>query len=301
MMTTTSRFSPTLTAGSRITTTAFTVVTALMMTAGVANASSRAETRRAEIGSESAVLGAVAQPEAGLPAAETIFEKFIDAIGGREKLEKITSRRITGTYEGDPFDFKANVTVWWENDGRFHQRVAEPAGLKYDLHVTEGMTWSVVMSNDPTPIGGVQRQELLDTADFYGEANYKERYKEIKTVREAKAGDTPIYIVSATTHAGRPHTLFFAKDTGLLIGNRVPVTGPNNSLRDMTVRIKNYKDFGGVLYPTLFIQEFGGGIKPNRYEFIEIEVNVEDGHDYSVPDSIRQIFEAASNPDLPGG
>ena len=151
------------------------------------------------------------------------------------------------------------------------------------------------MDREPTPIGRVQRQELLDTADFYGEANYKDRYKEYKTVREAKAGDTEIYVIRAVTPAGRPHTLFFAKESGLLIGNRVPVTGPNESLRDMTVRIDGYKDFGGVLYPTVFTQEFGNGVKPNTFVFTEIEVNVDDDYEYPVPESIREVFEAAKN------
>ncbi len=64
-------------------------------------------------------------------------------------------------------------------------------------------------------------------------------------------------------------------------------------MRDMTVRIQNYKDIGGVLYPTLFIQDFGGDTKPNRYEFTEIKVNVEDGHEFVVPDSVREVFEAS--------
>lgn len=193
------------------------------------------------------------------------------------------------------FEFRANLKIWWEHDGKYHQRVAEPAGLHYDLYAVDGYTWSVVMDREPEPLGGVQRQELLDTADFYGEANYKNRYKEYQTVREAKAGDTEIYVVRAVTPIGRPHTLFFAKETGLLIGNRVPVTGPNNSLRDMTVRIEGYKEFGGVLYPTVFTQEFGNNVKPNKFTFTEMEVNVDDGHEYTVPDSIRERFDAAKD------
>ncbi len=229
---------------------------------------------------------------APLPEASEIFERYIEALGGQEKLDGIRNRRITGTYTGDPFQFKASVQVWWEADGRFHQRVSEPAGLRYDLWVVDGMTWSVVMDGEPTPMGGIQRQELLDTADFHGEANYKNRYKEIETLREAKAGDTPVYIVRAVTHAGRPHTLFFAKDSGLLLGNRVPVTGPNGSMRDMTVRVQNYKEIAdGVLYPTLFVQDFGSEAPPNRFEFTEIEINVDDEHEYPVPENVRQLFD----------
>ena len=236
-----------------------------------------------------------ADPTADLPEAAEVFERYIEAIGGREAIEKITNRRITGTYTGDPFEFKANLQVWWEADGRYHQRVSEPAGLRYELFAVGRVTWSVVMDREPDPIGGVQRQELLDTADFTGEVNYKNRYKKIEIVRKAKAGDQEIYIVRATTHAGRPHTLYFATDTGLLIGTRVPVSGTKNSIRDMTVQILDYKDIGGVLYPTRFVQSFTNEkqTKPNEFVFSKIEVNVTDGHEYPIPEKVREKFESS--------
>lgn len=249
--------------------------------------------------SASTAAGTLVQPDEGasqLPEASAVFERYIEAIGGRDAMAKIKNRRVTGTYTGDPFEFTAKLQIWWEDDGRYHQRVSEPAGLRYDLYAVELMTWSIVMDRGPEPLGGVQRQEALDTADFWGEANYEKRYKEIKVLREAKAGDTPIYIVRATTHAGRPHTLYFAKDTGLLIGTRVPVSGPKKSVRDMTVQILDYKDIGGVLYPTKFVQVFNNeqNTKPNEFVYSEIEVNVDDGHEYPVPDNVREIFEKSA-------
>ena len=238
-----------------------------------------------------------AAPATDLPEAAEVFEHYIEAIGGRDAIAKIKNRRITGTYTGDPFEFKANLQVWWEADGRYHQRVSEPAGLKYDLFVVGRVTWEVVMNREPEPMGGVQRQELLDTADFTGEANYKNRYKEIEVVRKAKAGDQEIYIVRAVTHAGRPHTLYFATDSGLLIGTRVPVSGQKNSIRDMTVQLLDYKDIGGVLYPTRFVQNFTNeeNTKPNEFVFSKIEVNVTDGHEYPIPDKVREKFQSSDD------
>ena len=228
-----------------------------------------------------------------LPMPEEIFERYIEAMGGWDKINALQNRRITGTFEGDPFEFKASVKIWWEADGRYHLNIREPAGLFYDLYAVDGMTWSVVMGGEPNPIGNVQRLEILDTADFLGEANYRNRYKEIETQREAKAGDTPVYVVKATTRGGRPHTLFFDKNTGLLIGDRVPDQGPDGKMRLMTVRIENYREFGGVLYPTRFVQTFSDNARPNTMNFNEIEVNADDEHDYTVPDSVRERFDSA--------
>lgn len=243
--------------------------------------------------SASPVPGVLRQPSQDLPDAASIFERHIEAIGGRDKVFSITNRRITGTYTGAPFEFRANVRIWWESDGRFHQRVSEPAGLRFDFHVNGDYTWATRQGGEPTVLGGLQRLELLDTADFYGEANYEKRYKSIETVGAARAEGRPIYVVQAVTHADRPHRLFFDQETGLLVGTQVPAMTDGGRIREMTLRISDYKDFGGVLYPTRMHQQVAGLETRNVYHFTAITVNTDDPHDYEVPEQIRQEWDEA--------
>ncbi len=243
-----------------------------------------------------------AQPGAGspasaatqdLPEAGQIFERYIEAIGGEEKVHSIRNRRIEGTYLGEPFEFKANLRVWWESDGRFHQKVSEPAGLRYNIFVNGEYTWVQVMDRDPQFLGGYQRAELFDTADFYGEANYKNRYAEYKTVGAGTAQGQPVYVIRAVTHTGRPHMLYFSQETGLLLGTRAPTMDKNGKPREMMVRLMDYKPFGGVLYPTRLEQQFAGSQETSRYHYTKIEVNVDDVHDYTVPPVVIEEYQKA--------
>lgn len=237
-----------------------------------------------------------------LPMPDEIFERYIEALGGWDKLRAIKNRRIMGTFEGDPFEFKAGVKIWWEADNRYHLNIKEPAGLFYDLYAVDDMAWSIVYGGEPQAIGGVQRLEILDTAEFFGEAAYKTRYKTMETQAEATAGEIAVYVVRATTHGGRPHTLYFAKDTGLLIGDRVPDSGPEGKMRVMTVRIEGYKEIEGTLYPTRFIQTFSDNSRPNTMIFTRIEINTDDEHDYTVPPAILDVYEQAKrNGELDAG
>ncbi|USN99593.1 MAG: hypothetical protein H6810_02710 [Phycisphaeraceae bacterium] len=230
---------------------------------------------------------------ADLPPAEEIFERYIEAIGGREKIDQIHNRRIEGTFAGEPFEFRASLKIWWEEDGRYHQFVSEPAGLRFNIMRNGDYTWVQVQDKDPSFLGGMQRVELIDTADFTGEVNYKNRYREYRTVGKAKADEQPVWVVQAITHIGRPHMLYFNRDTGLLVGTRVPTTGKDNKPHEMMVRVGNYQEFGGVLYPTLVQQQFVGTDRTSEYRYTSIEVNVDDGHDYTVPDSIKAAYEEA--------
>lgn len=236
--------------------------------------------------------GALETPQ-GLPPAEQVFEKYIEAIGGEEKVHSIKNRRIVGTFLGEPFEFKANLRIWWESDGRFHQNVSEPAGLRYNIFANKPYTWVQVQDREPRFLGGMQRIELLDTADFYGEANYKNRYTEYKTVGKGKVLDQEVYVVKAVAKSGRPHMLYFNIETGLLVGTRAPTMNKDGKAREMVVRLGDYKPFGGVLYPTRLEQQFVGSKETTRYQYNEIEVNVDDSHDYTPPAVVIEQYKQA--------
>ena len=240
-----------------------------------------------------AFAGAAWQPAdeaaADLPAAAEIFERHIEAIGGQDAIDALQNRRITGTYSGVPFDYTARLQVWWERDGRYHQKVIEPGGLRYQLYANNGRTWMQIMDNEPAPILGSRHVEMMDTSDFLGEANYAERYKSMKTAAKAKADGMDVWVVQAITQLGRPHTLFFSVESGILQGTRVPVTS-ENGIREMTVKLYDYVDAGGVLYPSRIVQQFAGDTAKNEFRYTKIEVNAEDEHDYSVPAEIEQVF-----------
>lgn len=235
----------------------------------------------------------VQRPAGELPEASAVFEKYITAIGGREKVNSIRNRVVTGYYTGEPFQFRAAVRMRWEEGGKFHQHVNEPAGLRFDLYANGDYTWIVLQDQPPAPMGGLQRLELIDTADLHGEASYQTRYKEIATVGLARAEGRPVYAVRAVTHAGRPHTLFFDQESGLLLGTRVPTMGEGGRLREMMLRLLDYKDFGGVLYPTRLEQRFPNSDAVNSFTYTSVEVNVDSEQDFTVPDSIIEEFKAA--------
>ena len=67
---------------------------AAICAAGLATSASAGAERATEHATERATIASAFQPEtvapsADLPKAEEIFERYIEAIGGREKIEKI--------------------------------------------------------------------------------------------------------------------------------------------------------------------------------------------------------------------
>lgn len=219
-----------------------------------------------------------------LPTADELFERHIEAIGGRDAVFAQTSRRISGIYTGPPFEFPVRLTIWQDAPNRFHLRLAEPAGATMDVGFDGKTGWRAVSGASAQKLEGQDLAELRQTADFYGEANYSVRYPERQTVGTATLGDKSVYVVAVKTIDGRELFVMFDTETGLFTGTRSKFADPSGAVREMISVISEYEDAGGVLYPRRIEQLIGGLEKRITYEYRKVEVDVpDDGHDYSMP------------------
>jgi hypothetical protein len=67
--------------------------------------------------------------------------------------------------------------------------------------------------------------------------------------------------------------------------------GENQKTRQLIVRLSDYEEFEGVTYPTRVRQTFADTESTSEYRYLSVEQNVDDDHDYSVPDSIVEFFD----------
>ena len=222
---------------------------------------------------------------ASLPTADELFEKHIEAIGGREAIFAQTSRRIRGVYAGPPFgEVPARVTIWQDAPDRFHMRLAQPAGGSMDVAYDGATGWRQNSGQSPVETTGPDLVELQQTADFFGEANYKERYETRRTKGTATFAGLDVYVVSVLMTDGREMYIMFDQASGLFTGTRSSFVDPNGAKREMISIISDYEEAGGVLYPRRIEQLIGGLEKRISYNYRSVVVDGEDdGHDYSMP------------------
>lgn len=219
-----------------------------------------------------------------LPSADELFERHIEAIGGREAVFAQTSRRISGIYEGPPFDFAVRLTIWQDAPDRFHLRLAEPAGATMDIGYDGEVGWRHVSGSSAQALTGQDLSELRQTADFYGEANYKDRYPQRQTFRKTTIADREVYLVAVKTVDEREIVVMFDVESGLFSGTRTKFVDPAGAVREMISLISEYEDAGGVLYPRRIEQLIGGLEKRITYQYRSVELNVDNSdHDYSMP------------------
>lgn len=234
-----------------------------------------------------------------LPSAETLFERYRAALGKPEKMDEIKSVRIDGRYVGRPFNFAARLTIWREYPNKFHLKIQEPAGATIELCFDGETGWERQPGIGLRKIEGLRLIELRDTSDFWGEANYKDRYVDTQVLGRTEFDGQKAIGVHVRALSGREKILLFSEVTGLYLGSRTKTVSPTTGEpADFETVLKPYKEFNEVKMPMGMVQRFKGDEKPTEFDYVKIEVNPKDKHDFSLPPELRDTpgAEPASNP-----
>jgi hypothetical protein len=100
-----------------------------------------------------------AQAQSALPTADQVLEKYITAVGGREAMEKVTSRVSTGTVEIPEMGAAGTITIS-EKAPNKSLAVFEIAGMGQVRQGSDGTAaW------EDSPVSGVRDKSGTELAD----------------------------------------------------------------------------------------------------------------------------------------
>jgi hypothetical protein len=200
-----------------------------------------------------------------VPTLEEVLERYVEAVGGREAIERLTTRVITGrevtdlpsrqppVYESDGFEIYAKVPgkyLYVQQsargthrdgcDGRVCWRLAG-GEVELDAHYDPRFAWFV----DP--------RNALRMRDYFPEM----RMRGVATLEGRRA-------YRADIDDDVSHALYFDAETGLLVR-----LGYNRELDD-------YREVDGVLVPFSMAISRKGGSSTYIVETIEHNVPIDD-------------------------
>jgi hypothetical protein len=152
----------------------------------------------------------------GLPSADEVLTKFVQALGGKAALEKLTSRSLKGTLElpalgaSTPAEFlaKAPNKSWQQFDIPTIGKITEG----YDGKVA--WSESAFGSLDKT---GAELAEVKRRSVFNRELKFKELYPKLQVLRKDKVGPRDVFVLEATPADGPPERWHFDAQSGLVV------------------------------------------------------------------------------------
>ena len=212
--------------------------------------------------------------------AEQVVEKHLAALGGREALTKITTRKATGvmvisTPMGDlsgPLEMTAKAPNKMRADIKVDLS-AMGAGEMVMVQLFDGATgWSLNSMQGDTPLAGDQLESQKNNFFPTPLLKYKELGQTIALQPREKINGKDTYVILVTPKAGPPMRMCFDPDTFLMVRSVSPINTPQLGPTEQISEPSDYRAVDGVKVPFFIAQSAGG--QNITLKFTKIEHNV---------------------------
>jgi hypothetical protein len=150
-----------------------------------------------------------------LPTVEQILERYVQAVGGREAIEKVTSRVLKGSRIGAD-GVLVPEEVYSKAPNKLLVITSYPKQVfRTGFNGSQGWARSNETARDlPAEMLAQIRRE----AEFYKETRLKDLYSKLAVVGRALVGEREAFVVEATpAEGGSTEKLYFDVQTGLLV------------------------------------------------------------------------------------
>jgi hypothetical protein len=223
-----------------------------------------------------------------LPPAKEIWEKFIKVTGGREAYAKIRNMVTEGTIEVTGVGVSGTIQIWEE--GNKHLMEVNIGGAGKIVEGTDGKNaWSMAAIFGNRLKKGKELEETLFESELHGDVNWEKRYQKVECVGVADVEGKPAYKVVCTPEKLNPRTMYFDKESGLLVRMDTKQTTPMADV-DAEIILSDYRKVDGVLKP------FKSRVKAGPQEMImtvkKVECNVQIPPErFAMPPEIKELLK----------
>jgi len=183
------------------------------------------------------------------PAADALFDKYFQAIGGAQRLAGLTSLVAKGTYSGyDTDNQKVPVDIYGKAPDQM--TVIVHAALGDSVRVFNGRAGWIASPDRPVPLmpltGGDVTGAKIDATLLFS-TGIKQLFKDWR-VGETAIDDTDVYMAEGITPGELPLRLYFDEKSGLLV-RVVRLANTAVGYNPTQVDFADYRDVAGVKLP----------------------------------------------------
>jgi hypothetical protein len=150
-----------------------------------------------------------------MPTPNQLLDKFVQALGGADALQKISSRVEKGTLSGFG-GRQVPVEVFAKAPDKRLSVMHLPNGdsiTAYDGRVG----WLGIPGRPPHEMSGGEVAGARLDADFYFPVRVKQMFSQLRVERTEKVGDEETYLVMAANPGQPPVRLYFSRQSALLV------------------------------------------------------------------------------------
>ncbi len=228
-----------------------------------------------------------AQTPASL-TAQDIVEKAIRALGGRDKMLKVTHSLIQGTLDIKSVDIQGTYKIYAERPNKFYAWFDVNSMGVLERGYNGEVYWEKHSASGPRIFTGdeLKMNALLASFDLL---YYDQLYKELKYKSTSEVNQQPCHQIDLIAEGCNPITIHFSKTTGLPVQKEFIMPSTFQPVQ-VTNTIMTYKDFEGQKTPSQLVQKVRGMETHRTVESVELNGQLPKGI-FDLPDEIRSLLK----------
>ena len=228
-----------------------------------------------------ALLGA--PQNSSSPSVDQILDHYVQAVGGKDAIQKVTSRDMKGTLENSDDGTTSPAEIFAKAPNKYLAVV----NLGDGGEMLEGWNGEKGWGKDPdSGLHDTEKAEQISAKrdyDFYREIRLKELFPKMALSGKMKVDDRDAYIVEATSPDGAAEKLYFDAETGLLVRRDFERVTIDDGIVLYEVDYDDYKDVDGLKLPSTVRRKTPDYTLTYRFTEIKHNVPVEDAK-FNKPD-----------------
>jgi hypothetical protein len=227
------------------------------------------------------------------PTAKEIIEKYVAALGGKEKLASIKSMvmkadmEITGVGKADMSTTQANKKVL---------AIINLPGMGEMRQGSDGTTaWVVSPFQGAMLLEGRMKDQINTQAEsLFPALSWLDGYKgKIESAGEADVDGKACYKLNFTSESGSNSTSYFNKESGFVVKTESVVDSPGGEM-EITQFSDDFKDVDGIMVPHKQVTEMPQG--EMVMTVTEVKLNQDIPEDtFALPDEIKELLKNAKS------
>jgi hypothetical protein len=218
---------------------------------------------------------AVAKAPSAEPTVDQILDKYVQAIGGRQAVEKITSRVAKGAFEVSTMGLKGEIEIYAKAPNK-SLTIQNVSGIGEILDGYDGkIAWSQNPMMGLREKSGAELAAVARAADIHAAIKTRQLYSKLELKDKEKIGDRETYVILATPAEGAPVKMYFDTQTGLIARTVTEVETPQGQFH-IEVTADDYREVDGVKIAFTARQETSMGSAVIKLTEVKHNVAIDD-------------------------
>ena len=223
------------------------------------------------------------------PRAEQILDQYVEAIGGLAALEKISNRVIKGTMEIAGAGVKLSIAAYQARPNKAYTVIDSPATGKIETGTNGEVAWQVSALAGAQLMEGKEKASFLHMNIFDRAVYWRTSFQKIEAAGTEDVSGKPCYKVVVTPKDLPPQTVFFDKETHLVV--RITMTIENQAgIIPSDSHLSDYKRVDGILLPHKTVTRLMGQQRITIMESIEQNIQLPPDR-FELPAEIKALIK----------